>query len=143
MKNTWFGIILIGIVIYFGIVHSASDPLILLNSHAIILVIGGTLAVSFLTYSPQRLNQVLNFILFGFLFKIKKTELETMKDIISKVDLIYGVEPRFPLSNKNHPFILESFKLLNNPKYDIKKIHETLLDRRNSVKRQYLEDAKI
>lgn len=143
MKATWVGVISCCLVIYYGIVHSASNPAVLLNFHALILVVGGTIAIALLTYSSTRLLEVLDFILFGFLFRIKKEETIAARDLIAHIDVYYRKPQSFEISGKPHPFITESFRLLYDKELDAKKLETILLDRRNAVKRKYLEDAKI
>jgi chemotaxis protein MotA len=143
MKSTWTGILICGLVIYFGVVHSAGNPAILLNSHALILVLGGTIGIAYLTYSAKRLNQVYNYIVFGFLFKTKKNESSVIHDIFAMIDAYYELVPRFSPTGDLFPFLKDAMNLLENPEYDATTLQEILVDRRNSVKRLYLEDAKI
>ena len=143
MRPSWIGLILCGIVIYFGIVHSLSNPMVLLNAHAVILVCGGTIAIGFLTYTPTRLMEVIDFVLFGFLFRWKKTEINVAKELIVCVDQYYGKLPAFKVKEKPHPFLLDAVLLLNKPKTSAESAQETLLSRRNAVKRKYMDDAKV
>lgn len=143
VKSTWSSLIFCGIVIYFGIVHSLTNPGILLNMHAVILVIGGTISIAFLSYHPYRLMDVVDYILFGFLFRYKKTEKKVAQDLISYIDSCYHRPPTFPIEDKVHPFLRESFDLLNRPDFSAEQLQSSLMDRRNSIKRRYIEDAKI
>jgi chemotaxis protein MotA len=111
--------------------------------HAMILVCGGTVAIAFLSYSTERLIEVFNFVFFGFLFRFKKTESTLARDLISFIDHRFRRPPSFEIRGTVHPFIVESFKLLDRHDLDFKQTKKTLLDRRNAVKRRYTEDAKI
>lgn len=117
--------------------------MVLLNAHAVILVCGGTIAISFLTYSPTRLMEVLDFIFFGFLFRWKKTEIAVAKELISCVDRYYRNLPSFPQREQPHPFLKDAMELLAKQKLAPHTVQEALLDKRNSVKRKFMEDAKI
>lgn len=143
MKATWFGLSACFLVIYFGIVHSMTNPIILLNHHAMILVCGGTIAIAFLSYSTKRLAEVFDFIILGFLFRLKKTESATARDLISCIDRRYNRYPTFKIVGRIHPFLDEAFRLLDRQDLEFKHLRSTLLDRRNAVKRRYIEDAKI
>lgn len=143
MKATWTGVFACIVVIYFGIVHSAKNPMVLLNSHALILVLGGTCAIALLTYSVSRLMAVMDFIIFGFLFRLKKEEDAVARDLIAYIDSFYRQSPSFEVSGKVHPFLVEGFQYAQRNDVSIKEMEGALLDRRNSVKRRYLEDAKI
>jgi flagellar motor component MotA len=143
LKSNWLGLLLIGLVVYFGLVGSLSNPQILLNSHAVILVCGGTIAVSLLSYSYSRLVQVTHFVIFGFLFRMKKTDVAIAKDLINHIDRHYTEYPTFPLSADPHPFLTEAFRLLENRKLSSVELRNVLRDRRNAIRRRYVEDAKI
>lgn len=143
MKATWTGIALCCLVIYYGIVHSLSNPMVLMNAHAVILVLGGTIAIAFLTYSPKRLAEVMDYILFGFLFRMKKTEVAVAKELIYCIDVFYRRAPSFSLREQPHPFLGDAVALLNKKVHTPQALQEALLTRRNSVKRKFIEDAKI
>jgi chemotaxis protein MotA len=144
MLSAWTGLTLCGFVIYFGIVHSTSNPMILLNPHALILVLGGTVAIGFLTYSREKLLVVLDYVLFGFVFRLKKSELRVSEEIIAFIDHHYKKTPTFEISDTPHPFLVEAYSMVRNPKrYSLEEMEKTLLARRNATKRRYIEDAKI
>jgi chemotaxis protein MotA len=143
MKTSWIGVILCALVIYFGIVHSLGNSMMLLNAHAAILVVGGTFAIVFLTYSPSRISEVLDFILLGFLFRHQRTELHIARDLICAIDEHYDHPAVFVRQRKPHPFIDEAFKMLNKDNLDIHSLFKILQARRDAVKRRYSEDAKI
>lgn len=142
MKATWTGLLACGLVLYYGVIHSASNPGVLLNPHALILVIGGTLAIGFLTYPVSRLSATLDFVIFGFLFRMKKEEVSVARDIISCVDNHYKMFPTFETSSKPHPFLREMNDLLGNSAVSADDMETILVDRRNAIKRRYLDDAK-
>ena len=143
MKATWTGITLCCLVIYFGIVHSLGNPWLLLNVHATILVIGGTIAIAFLTYSWDRLIQVMDFVVFGFLFRLKKKEHVVAQELIAKIDMHFGYPPVFDIGAKPYPFLLDAFHVLHRKDLSLQQVHRTLTSRRDAIKRQYVEDAKI
>lgn len=143
MRSSWIGLIFCSLVIYYGVVHSISEPLMLLNPHALILVCGGTIAIAFLTYSPRRLLTVWNFIIFGFIFKKSKKDGQVVKDLITMIDCYYQRIPSFPIRERSHPFLIDAANLLADEDCSEEQLIRILLDRRNAVKRQYFEDAKI
>ncbi|WP_415063248.1 motility protein A [Bdellovibrio sp.] len=143
MKSTWTGIFACMIVIYYGIVHSASNPWILLNPHAVILVVGGTLAIGLLTYPVSRLKGTLNFIIFGFMFRVKKEEEKMARDIISYIDYYYHKTDGFMADGRAHPFLAEAYNMVLNPRLSLQQMEAALQDRRNAIKRHYMDDAKI
>lgn len=143
MRSSWVGLFFCLAVIYLGIVQSTSNPMVLLNPHALILVIGGTVAIAFLTYSYARLSAVMDFIVFGFLFKKNRDENTFAKDLIAHIDNKFKQFPTFEISESVHPFIKEADKILQSTSMTYEAYEATLKDRRNAVKRRYLEDAKI
>lgn len=143
MIAAWYGLAACAAVIYWGIVHSASNPAILLNPHALILVIGGTVAIGLLTYQPGRLLEVMDFVVFGFIFRAKRKETTVAQDIVCQVDAHFGVGSSGKRSKKPHPFLGDVFALLRREDLDYETLERRLLDWRNAVKRRYVEDAKI
>lgn len=143
MKAIWIGVVLSIFVVYFGLVNELTNPRVLLNAHAIILVCGGTVAISLLSYSYLRLAQVMDFVFFGFLFRLKKTEDTVARDLISHIDKHYSQFPTFRITGDPHPFLTESFRMLENRNMPVTEFVNSLKDRRNSIRRRYVEDAKI
>lgn len=145
-KSAFFGIIAIGVVVYFGILNGLQMKEILFNSHALILVIGGTASVTFFTYNYDRLMDVFEFISKGFFFKKIKDEETWVKDLLFVIKAWYKNSGQPFLSNgRNHPFIEESINLLNasNVKISVLEMAHILKSRKGSIKRKYQEDARV
>ncbi len=143
VKSSWIGIVACCLVIYFGVVHASSTPAVLLNEHALILVIGGTFAIMLLTYSIPRLLEVMDYILFGFLFRAARGDLKFAMELLLQIDVYYNEPAVFHKVSRPHPFIEEAMSLTRKEELDVKNLQIILVDRKNALKRKYMEDAKI
>ncbi len=141
-KSSLFGLALCGLVTYFGIMHGMSMGT-LFNSHALILVIGGTIAIAILSYPMKRLKDVLSFINKGFLFKTKNSDIQMIEDLIISVKSRYGNNNLAVAGYKPHPFIQDSLRLLDEPDLSVNDVAHILKSRKDAVKKRYFEDAKI
>ncbi|MFN7727862.1 MAG: hypothetical protein ACK5P7_01765 [Bdellovibrio sp.] len=65
------GFAVAGLVLYFGVIHGAKDPAIFLDTHALILVIGGTLAATLIAYPVKQLKDLGQFLAYGVFLKSK------------------------------------------------------------------------
>lgn len=142
-RSVLIGLIACGLVTYFGIVHGLSAPSMLLNSHALILVCGGTVAITLFSYSFEKIEEVLNFIKNGFMFKKTKKEMALIEDLLVAVKGWYGTDRLYVDMNAKHPFIKDSFRILNEADITASDVAHILNSRKEAVSRKYFEDAKV
>lgn len=141
-RSAIFGLGLCALVVYFGIVDGM--PLkTLFNAHALILVMGGTVAITFFSYPLARVQEVYNFVIKGFLFKRKRSDIKMIEDLILNIKGWYGSSGFEMNLKKAHPFVSDSFGVLVEPGLSTNDVSHILRSRRDAVKRKYFEDAKI
>lgn len=128
-------------VVYFGIVHGLSAPEMLLNSHAIILVIGGTVAITLFSYSIEKISEVWNFVSNGFFFKKTKKDVAMIEDLLVTVKNWYANS--WYQNSSNHPFVNDAFRVLSEEDITASDVTHILNARRDTVARKYFEDAKV
>lgn len=141
-RSSLMGLGLCGLVTYFGIMHGMSMST-LFNSHALILVIGGTISIAIFSYPIDRLKDVLNFVNKGFLFKKKNSDFKMIEDLLLAIKTWYGTDGIKIDMNKTHPFVRDSFGVLQEPDLDVNDVSHILKSRKDAVKKKYFEDAKI
>lgn len=142
-RSTLFGLVLCCAVIYFGIVHGISSPMVLFNSHAIILVLGGTAAITLFSYSLDKLSEVWTFVTKGFLFKRKQDDSKLIEEFLYAIKHWYKNDTEYFQQAKLHPYIRDCFHVLNEPNLTVDDVQVILESRKSAVKRKYFEDAKI
>lgn len=140
-SSVFIGVIACATVVYFGIVHGLSAPSMLLNSHAIILVMGGTVAITLFSYSMEKISEVWNFVKNGFFFKKTKKETAMIEDLLVTVKNWYNGS--WYQNSSNHPFVNDSFRILNEGDISAADVTHILNARREAVARKYFEDAKV
>ncbi len=143
MKSAWVGLSLVAMVLYFGVFKEAKSPQIFLNAHAIILVIGGSIAVSFLIYPFAKLMSMVDFILLGFLFKKQKNDLNAIYDLLYLAKYYTSAPDQLIHYQPKHPFIKDAKSFLMNSDLTASHIEYLLKSNRDGYKKKYLEDAKM
>lgn len=138
----WIGILLTIIVVYYGVVKGASNPKLFLNLHALILVIGGTIAVSTIAYPLEKLFELFEFVVMGYLLKRKTSNLEIAKEFILYARMFCSgpIQTKFRF---RHPFMKECFSYLKKKNYSEDQYYDILNAKIESVNRKYFEDSKI
>jgi chemotaxis protein MotA len=136
------GLVLCAMVTYFGIMHGMSMST-LFNTHAIILVVGGTISIAIFSYPLDRLQDVISFVNRGFLFKRKNSDLKMIEDLLMTIKTWYGTDGIVTDITKSHPFIRDSYKLIEEPDLSVNDVTHILKSRKDAVKKKYFEDAKI
>lgn len=143
MKSIWIGLVCVASVLYFGVFKEAKSPTMFLNAHAIILVIGGTVAVSFLIYPLDKLASVIDFFLLGFLFRKERSNINSIYDLVALAKF-YSHNPAAILTySPTHPFIRDAQKLLINPDLTSSHLEYLLKSSRDGYKKKYMADAKM
>lgn len=142
-KNTVLGTILIGVVLWLGVFESAKNIALFFNFHALILVIGGTVAVTVATYPLSKIFDLIIFLVFGFWFKRGKTNAKTVEDLINRVREFLNPPHVIQLHDQVHPFLMEAAHFLVDESVNVKQMETILKARRDAFRRRYFEDARI
>ena len=142
--STIFGIAIAIWVLWSGVFAHAQNPKLFLDSHAIILVLGGTLAAALIAFPYRKLLGLIDFILMGAIFKSKIKSCDLGMQVILTSDLFKSnqIKDRY-YSLGYHPFLVESIVLLLNEKFSSEELVEILDSRIELVKNDYLSDAKL
>ena len=140
-SSVLIGLIACGTVVYFGIVHGMSAPTMLLNTHALILVMGGTVAITLFSYSMEKISEVWNFVMNGFFFKKTKKDVAMIEDLLVTVKNWYS--NTWYQNSSNHPFVNDTFRILSESDITTADVQHILNARRDAVARKYFEDAKV
>lgn len=141
-KSFLFGVFVVSSVIYFGILSHAKSPLVFLDPHAILIVVGGTLAAGFIAFQGQSLTRVLDFVIWGALFRRKRRYLKVAKDIaIIRASYLGGKNP--PNSDSFDPFLREGIEFLFDRKATSVGLVDLLRTRSSYFLKLYRNDAKV
>lgn len=140
--SSFIGIALAGLTLWFGVFRATPDKLLFLDTHAIILVLGGTLAASFIAFPFKRLKNLVRFTMWGFLYKYMVKQEDLFAELLSVADTHYRT-PRNPPQSDLHPFLSEALMLLANSNIDAREMRQLLSRRIETTKHAYRSDAKM
>ncbi|OFZ16803.1 MAG: hypothetical protein A2Z20_02070 [Bdellovibrionales bacterium RBG_16_40_8] len=142
-KSSALGFFIAFMVVYMGVLHNSPNPGLFLDTHALILVCGGTAAAALIGFPLPKLARLLDFILYKVIFDKSRKDTHIAKDMI----LAYRNPPQgkkfFEVSPKSHPFIVETSIMLEKTHLSPHELDKILTDRINYVKKSYLDDAKV
>ncbi len=138
-----FGLSIIGSVLYFGVLRSAHTPMIFLDAHAIILVLGGTIGTALIGYPISKLLALIDFILFGVIFKKKHSSVQIVNDLVS-----ISLSPDCSFMDEkwrktHHPFLVESTRLMKQSTLNLEQKALVLHSRKEAFRKQYELEAKM
>ncbi|MCC2679343.1 MAG: hypothetical protein K0R29_1919 [Pseudobdellovibrio sp.] len=129
-------------VVYYGGIKGVKNPVMFLDTHAIILVVGGTLAATFLAFPYKQLTQLFDFIIFG-VFSSKKTDYLKLVDELSEINQCYQNKNQQARTKEySHYFLREGVNLLFEPALTHEDLEEVLDLRVQAFKKRYQQDAK-
>lgn len=137
------GFVIAGLVIQFGVLHGAKDASIFLDTHALILVVGGTLAASLIAFPVQQLFNLADFLYLGVLFKRHVKTAGLVEQIRAAAHLYRRNPEDIKMAMADHPFLEEGFVLLRKNYLSTEELSAVLESRRLGFKRKYQQDAKV
>ncbi len=139
------GIVIAVVVLALGVLTSARDNKIFLDTHAILLVIGGTLAATLVSFSGKNIIQMVRL----FFSRILGNQLDKFESVIVEVvDLAKGYRenPNY-LQEKSKtiksPFLKEAIQLMVEGGIDPKEIDQILQKRAYTHYQRYEQDAEM
>jgi chemotaxis protein MotA len=140
--TTFLGMFVAGVVVYKGVISGAVRKDIFLDSHALILVLGGTLAAALIAYPRRQFADLFSFITQGALVPSEKNTVKVAEQILllSYRPELAKVDPH--LRNKFHPFLLEGYALMESQEWTGAEYRMILQSRIRSYKERYGLDAK-
>jgi chemotaxis protein MotA len=143
-KSAWSGLLIAWAVLYFGVFKGTQNPALFLDSHALILVLGGTLAATLIAFPFNRLLQIRDMILLGVLFKRQAPHLKIAEEILDASVTIKAAGPEAvrALPKPAHPFMSEAYYFLSRKHLDAFELKNLLMKRSDFFKKRYLQDYK-
>lgn len=140
--SNWIGGIIIAGVVYFGVIKHAASPGMYLNAHALMLVVLGTLGVTFLAFPLSKLKDIYDFVIMGFLFRKKIITRYDVAVELVKGTAAYAIDP-MKRTRLKHPFAEDAFAALAKSELTEDQLSELLHDKKETVVSKYFDDAKI
>jgi len=130
-------------VIYGGAIKSVSDPKIFLDAHAIMLVIGGTLASALIAFPMRKIAGLLKILVTKVLLnRSVKTE-DVVKEFIEAAQVAKTNPTALGTRKGPHPFMTEGYQLIAEGVLTEHELKEVLTQRSLFFKKDYAADAKV
>jgi chemotaxis protein MotA len=130
-------------VVYFGAIKSVSDPKIFLDLHAIILVLGGTLAAALIAFPMRKIFGLLKILITKVILNQNTTISDVVKEIIDAAPLAKTNPTSLANRKAPHPFIEEGYQLIAEGVLSEHELKEVLTQRSLYFKKDYTADAKV
>jgi len=137
------GYVIAILVVYFGVVASISKPEIFLNSHALILVFGGTITAAFVSFPMAKLANIARFFVKSVLFGKKLQNSALVQNIIEGARVAKTNPNALTNVKMVHPFLNEAFSLVADGVLNENDLEDVLQRRSEHFKTSYMQDAKI
>ena len=133
------------LVIWLGVITHTSRPAIFLDTHALILVIGGTTAAGLIAFPLRKFRDLFHFFWMGVIYPPKPVREKILEDIIRlSPTLVSGTSiPVVPPSDLSHPFLREGYRLIAKDFLDESDLLTILKQRSRYFKERYMSDAKM
>lgn len=146
MKTSFIGFILAIVIMVAGVMFTTKNYFIYLNYMSIIIVLGGTVAASIITFGIKDLFKIINVVARTF-YKSFYTPEHAIKDLIEvsvKVQKNPSSINSIISEGKVHPFFIDGLKLIQNDfeRSQIKQIMESSLKERRNHHLHHVEIMK-
>lgn len=136
------GLLAAGLTMWFGVFSSVETPKFYMDSHALILVFGGTFAASLIGFPIEKLLGLLNALINWF----SRKKIPDYKIVEELYDVaIYYRKYRDILSSVDfsHPFIREGFGFVKSEKFNDRQLQMVLSKRIQAFKTEMHNDSKM
>lgn len=130
-------------VVWFGVISHTPRPEIFYDQHALILVMGGTLAAALLAFPFRHFRDVAAFISAGAFFPMERNYVSTAENILrlSGRRADRALDPHVAIGF--HPFLLEGYNLMKKQPWTTAELKMLLQGRMNGFKERYAQDARM
>jgi chemotaxis protein MotA len=129
--------------IWFCIVTPSANPGLLLNPAALGLILGGTIAATFIIFPFSSLKELTKFLIFGVFFKRKPHRQKLVRQIVVAAYFSPAERHLLTMCPAHHPFLAEGFQLIAENKLSELQLKEILTRRSQYFRQAYLNDAKM
>lgn len=137
------GLGLAGVVVYFGAISGVPDAKIFLDSHALILVLGGTLAAALIAYPIRKIVGLLKIFVTKVILQRTTRTVDVVKEFI-EASQVAKTNPAGLTNRKTpHPFMEEGYHLIAEGVLNEHELKEVLTQRSLFFKMDYSADSKI
>ncbi len=141
-KSSWLGFLIIGAICYYGVFLNVKMPMMYLDQQAFMIVLGGTIAIALIAYPYASLTRIIDYFIWGLVFKKKNKHLKISQDIAGARSS-FLINQTYLTTEESHPFLRESVMFLLNRNIDNSAFEEILQHRSDFFKKKYNEDATI
>lgn len=137
------GVVIAGAVLFFGVFHHAKNPAIFFDSHALILVVGGTLAATFSAFSFQQIMKLVDFLVYGVVLKKKTDPLFVLHDLRVVANKYYNQKDKLEKFKSRHPMVNDGINLLLDEELSTTDVESALSANKEAFMLRYREDASV
>lgn len=137
------GLAIAGYVLWQGVIAHATKPSIFLDTHAMILVLGGTVAAGFIGFPMGRFVDLFRFLAMGVLYPMKLGRLKVAKEVLQLAAVMEEAVAREEVTVPCHPFLGEGYRLLRRGNLKPDEFKRVLAQRNGNFRQRYLADAKM
>jgi chemotaxis protein MotA len=137
------GLVLAVAVVYGGAIKSVSDPKIFLDMHAIILVIGGTLASALIAFPMRKILGLVKILFTKVLLNRNVKTEHVVKEFIEAAQVGKTNPAALATREAPHPFMKEGYQLIAEGVLNEQELKEVLTQRSLFFKKDYTADAKV
>ncbi|MGZ3725715.1 MAG: hypothetical protein ACXWQQ_07935 [Pseudobdellovibrio sp.] len=141
-KSSWIGFSILGAIGYYGVFMNMKVPMIYLDQQDILIVVGCTVAAALISYPYASLTRIIDYFIWGLIFKKKNKHLKISQDIAGARSS-FLINQTYLTTEESHPFLRESVMFLLNRNISNKAFEEILKSRSDIFKKKYHEDATI
>jgi chemotaxis protein MotA len=131
------------VVVWFGVIGPAVNRNIFMDSHALILVLGGTTAAAFIAFPIKKIFGMFRVLLKEVIFKRHSPNVDLVKEIVDASNVAKMDPSSLANRHASHPFLKEGFLLIADGVLSDAELSEVLKKRSLFFKKAYGGDAKM
>ncbi len=140
--SSWVGFFIAALVLVFGVFKTLPNPGLFFDSHALLLVCGGTLAAALISVRYKKLEELCSLFFYGLLLKRTKPTLDHARELLLLSALTHNSKSIYIHFDLSHPFAREAFELAKKNYLEEDELKILLIKRNEFFKRSYQSDAK-
>lgn len=137
------GIVGAGVVVWLGAIKSVADPSIFLDSHALILVLGGTAAAALIAFPMRKIIGLAKVLVTKVLLNKSVKTKDLVSEFVAASQVIRANPNELANRKAPHPFMEEGYQLIAEGVLGDSDLKEVLSQRSLFFKKDYSADAKI